>query len=69
MLSGFVFLSHQVGPFLGVWMGGLLYDATGNYDTAWLVAIALGVLAALINLPVNETTIRRGAPITVAQVG
>ncbi len=59
MLSGFVFLSHQVGSFLGVWMGGLLYDQSGNYDAAWLIAIALGVLAALINLPVNEAAIRR----------
>ncbi|MCW5629752.1 MAG: MFS transporter [Rhodoferax sp.] len=62
MLSGFVFLSHQVGSFLGVWMGGLLYDQTGNYDAAWLIAIALGVLAALINLPVNESAIRRAPP-------
>ncbi|MCB1999019.1 MAG: MFS transporter [Burkholderiaceae bacterium] len=62
MLSGFVFLSHQVGSFLGVWMGGLLYDQTGNYDAAWLIAIALGVLAALINLPVNEAAIRRAPP-------
>ncbi len=69
MLSGFVFLSHQVGSFLGVWMGGLLYDQSGNYDTAWLIAIALGVFAALINLPVNEAAIRRvvipGAPAAV----
>lgn len=62
MLSGFVFLSHQVGSFLGVWMGGLLYDRTGTYDVAWLIAIALGVLAALINLPVNESAIIRTAP-------
>ena len=61
MLSGFVFLSHQVGSFLGVWMGGLLYDMTGNYNAAWTIAIALGVFAALINLPVNESTIRRTA--------
>ncbi len=62
MLSGFVFLSHQIGSFLGVWMGGLLYDQTGNYDTAWLIAIALGLLAALINLPVKESAIRRSTP-------
>jgi len=61
MLGGFVFLSHQVGSFLGVWMGGLLYDLRGNYDVAWMIAIALGVLAALINLPVNEAAIRRSA--------
>lgn len=68
MLSGFVFLSHQVGSFLGVWMGGLLYDQSGNYDTAWLIAIALGVLAALINLPVNESAIGRGTPPAPAMV-
>jgi predicted MFS family arabinose efflux permease len=61
MLSGFVFLSHQVGSFLGVWLGGLLYDRTGNYNLSWLIAIALGIFAALINLPVNERAIRRGA--------
>jgi predicted MFS family arabinose efflux permease len=60
MLSGFVFLSHQVGSFLGVWLGGLLYDQTGNYRLSWMIAIALGVFAALINLPVNERAIRRG---------
>lgn len=59
MLSGFVFLSHQMGSFLGVWMGGLLYDQTGNYNAAWMVAIALGLVAALINLPVKESAIRR----------
>ncbi len=59
MLSGFVFLSHQVGSFLGVWLGGLLYDRTGSYDIVWYLAIALGVFAALINVPVRETPIRR----------
>lgn len=59
MLSGFVFLSHQIGSFMGVWLGGYLYDSTGNYDTAWYIAIALGVLAALVNLPVKEGAISR----------
>ena len=59
MLSGFVFLSHQIGSFLGVWLGGLLYDRTGNYDLVWYIAIALGVFAALINLPVKEQAIAR----------
>jgi predicted MFS family arabinose efflux permease len=62
MLSGFVFLSHQVGSFLGVWMGGLLYDRTGSYDVVWWIAVALGVFAALINLPVREGAIVRPAP-------
>ena len=60
MLSGFVFLSHQVGSFIGVWLGGDLYDTTGSYDIVWYIAIALGVFAALINLPVKESAIARG---------
>jgi predicted MFS family arabinose efflux permease len=59
MLSGFVFFSHQVGSFLGVWLGGYLYDRTGSYDVVWYIAIALGVFAALINLPVREASIAR----------
>ncbi|WP_174874325.1 HAMP domain-containing protein [Vogesella oryzae] len=55
MLSGAVFFSHQVGSFLGVWLGGLIYDRTGNYDLVWGLSIALGVAAALANLPVKET--------------
>ena len=62
MLGGFVFLSHQVGSFMGVWLGGKLYDKTGSYDVVWWIAIALGVFAALINLPVRETAIVRAAP-------
>ena len=58
-LSGFVFVSHQVGSFLGVWLGGKLYDATGSYDLVWILTIALGVFAALINLPVREHAILR----------
>ena len=59
MLGGFVFLSHQIGSFLGVWLGGKLYDTTGSYDLVWWIAVALGVFAALINLPVRETAIVR----------
>jgi len=59
MLGGFIFLSHQVGSFMGVWLGGLLYDRTGSYDIVWYIAIGLGVFAALINIPVNETAIVR----------
>ena len=61
MLSGFVFLSHQFGSFMGVWLGGFLYDRTGSYDVVWYIAIALGVFAALINLPVKEAAIVRRA--------
>jgi predicted MFS family arabinose efflux permease len=59
MLGGFVFLSHQVGSFLGVWLGGLLFDVTGSYTVVWWISIALGVFAALVNLPVRETAIAR----------
>ena len=60
MLGGFVFFSHQIGSFMGVWLGGFLYDKTGSYDIVWYIAIALGVFAALVNLPVRETAIARG---------
>jgi predicted MFS family arabinose efflux permease len=61
MLGGFVFLSHQIGSFMGVWLGGKLFDATGSYNIVWWIAIALGIFAALVNLPVRETPIARGA--------
>ncbi len=60
MLGGFVFFSHQIGSFLGVWLGGVLYDRTGSYDVVWYIAIALGVFAAIVNLPVREAPIARG---------
>jgi len=64
MLGGFVFFSHQIGSFMGVWLGGYLYDKTGSYDVVWYIAIALGVFAALVNLPVRENAIARGhAPV------
>jgi predicted MFS family arabinose efflux permease len=59
MLSGFVFLSHQVGSFLGVWLGGRLFDATGSYTVVWWLAIGLGLFAALVNQPVREAAIAR----------
>ncbi len=59
MLSGFVFFSHQIGSFMGVWLGGYLYDRTGSYDLVWYIAIGLGVLAALVNLPIKEASINR----------
>ncbi|MDO9569953.1 MAG: MFS transporter [Hydrogenophaga sp.] len=60
MLGGFVFFSHQIGSFMGVWLGGVLYDRTGSYNIVWYISIALGVMAALINLPVRESAIVRG---------
>ncbi|KRB39395.1 MFS transporter [Acidovorax sp. Root70] len=62
MLGGFVFFSHQIGSFLGVWLGGYLYDATGSYDIVWYIAIGLGIFAGLVNLPVKESPITRSSP-------
>ena len=59
MLSGIAFFSHQVGSFLGVWLGGYLYDHTGSYDLVWQISIALGLFGALVNLGVREHPIQR----------
>ncbi|MEM0987932.1 MAG: MFS transporter [Pseudomonadota bacterium] len=53
-LYGFVFLSHQVGSFIGIWMGGKAYEAFGNYDAIWWTAIALGIFSAIVHLPVRD---------------
>ncbi len=53
-LYGVVFMSHQVGAFLGVWLGGRVFDATGDYTPVWILAAALGVFAALVHLPLDE---------------
>jgi predicted MFS family arabinose efflux permease len=63
MLGGVVFLSHQIGSFMGVWLGGRLYDMTGSYDIVWWIAVALGIFAALVNLPVREHAIVRPVPV------
>jgi predicted MFS family arabinose efflux permease len=59
MLSGLVFFSHQLGSFCGAYFGGYLFDRTGSYLIVWNIAIALGVFAFLINLPVKERAIHR----------
>jgi predicted MFS family arabinose efflux permease len=56
-LFGIVFLSHQVGAFLGVWLGGRLYDTTGSYDLVWYMAIGLGVLASLVHTPISDVPV------------
>jgi MFS family permease len=61
-LFGFVFFSHQVGAFIGVWLGGVLYERTGSYDIVWWLGVALGVFAALVNLPIRELPVERLAP-------
>ena len=53
-LYGFVFLSHQLGSFIGIWLGGRLYDATGDYTLVWWLGVAVGALSALVHLPIKE---------------
>ncbi|WP_068829909.1 MFS transporter [Pseudomonas sp. BMS12] len=59
MLGGIVFLFHQLGSFLGGWLGGYLYDHTGSYDMVWQLAILFGLLAAVLNWPVREQPVAR----------
>lgn len=61
-LYGIVFLSHQVGSFFGAWAAGYMFDRTGNYDSAWIASIALGVLGMLVNLPINDRPVARLQP-------
>jgi MFS family permease len=61
MLYGIVFLSHQIGSFIGVWLGGVLYEAYGNYDLIWKIAIALSIMSGLVNLPIRERPVERPA--------
>lgn len=62
MLYGIVFLSHQVGSFFGAWMAGLIFDATGSYNIAWGFAIALGLFAGLVHLPIADAPVKRLQP-------
>jgi len=59
MLFGFAFFSHQVGGFLGVWLGGLVFERTGSYDAVWWLSVVFGVLSAVINLPIVEKPVAR----------
>jgi MFS family permease len=69
MLFGFAFFSHQVGGFLGVWLGGLAYEMTGSYNLVWILSIAFGVASAIINLPIVEEPVKRlSRPIPAAGV-
>jgi predicted MFS family arabinose efflux permease len=58
-LFGFVFLSHQLGSFAGIYLGGYLFDVFGSYDPIWWAGVALGVAAAIIHLPINEQPLKR----------
>ena len=61
-LYGIVFFSHQLGSFLGVWLGGALYDVYGNYDAVWWIGVGVGAFSAIVHLPVNERTRGLSAP-------
>jgi predicted MFS family arabinose efflux permease len=63
-LFGVAFFSHQLGGFLGVWLGGVLYEAFGSYDPIWWGSIALGIVSALLNMPIVEKPVLR--PVAVA---
>ena len=61
MLGGVVFFSHQIGSFIGVWLGGYLYDQFGTYDPVWWLGVALGVFAAVVHWPIQERAVERPA--------
>jgi MFS family permease len=63
MLFGFAFFSHQVGGFLGVWLGGMLYESSGSYEIVWWLSVALGLASAAINLPIEERPVYRAAAV------
>ena len=59
MLGGIVFFSHQLGSFLGIWMGGVLYDQTGSYNLVWWLGMVLGLIAAIVHWPIKEEAVVR----------
>jgi MFS family permease len=67
LLGGLVFLSHQIGSFIGIWMGGYLYDHFGTYDPVWWIGVALGLFAAAVHWPIRERPVERGALLAPAE--
>ena len=61
MLGGFVFLSHQIGGFLGVWLGGMMYDLTGGYSVVWWIGVGVGAFSAVLHLPIRGAGAARRA--------
>jgi predicted MFS family arabinose efflux permease len=66
MLFGFAFFSHQVGGFLGAWLGGLAFEATGSYNVVWWLSVFFGVASAVINLPIVEKPVARPTAATAS---
>lgn len=66
-LYGIVMFSHQLGAFLGVWLGGRVFDATGGYAPVWLMAVGLSVIAGLLHFPINENPIRAQRSVPIPQ--
>jgi predicted MFS family arabinose efflux permease len=67
-LYGIVFFSHQIGSFLGVWLGGRIYDMVGSYDTVWILSILLGVAAAILHLPIADHSVKIGRACEISEV-
>lgn len=67
MLGGIVFFSHQIGSFLGVWLGGYLYDHFGSYDAVWWLGVALGLFAAAVHWPIKERPVARHPALVPAE--
>ena len=59
---GIVFLGHQIGSFIGVWLGGWLYDTSGSYTAVWWLSVVLGIMAAIVHWPIQERPVGRFAP-------
>ena len=66
-LYGIVFFSHQLGSFLGVWLGGRIYDMVGSYDTVWILAILLSVAAAILHLPITDHSVKIGKTCEISE--
>tara|TARA_Y100001960_G_C13926592_1_gene472463 strand:+ start:120 stop:323 length:204 start_codon:yes stop_codon:yes gene_type:complete len=61
-LTGIVFFSHQLGSFVGAWLGGVFFENTGSYDTIWWIGVILGVIAAALHLPIDDKPVERVQP-------
>jgi predicted MFS family arabinose efflux permease len=67
-LYGMVFFSHQIGSFLGVWLGGRVYDMVNSYDMVWILSILLGVAAAILHLPITDQPVKIERTVEASEV-